>query len=167
MTIITSSFKNLFNNAIDSILAENALTVLCNLKFNSSIISTCNNCYYDSISKMSSGRYNLVGPQPFPPGSICPVCIGMGQIQANNNTKDLYLAVIFDSKYFLNISNRVVNIPDSSIQTICSAKELLYIKNCNELIISDFPLKSYERFAEPMLCGLGNLDYIITFWKPK
>lgn len=167
MNIITSSFKNLFNTAIDALLTENALTVLCNLKFNNSMAELCYNCYYDSLSKSSSGRYNTIGPHPFPAGSVCPVCMGIGQLQNNTKTENLYLAVIFDSKYFLNISNKVINIPDSSIQTICSLKELHLIKNCNELIVSDHPTKPYERFSDPMLCGLGNLDYIITFWKPK
>jgi len=167
MNIITPEFKNLFNKAIDSLLAENALTVQCTLRFNNSMAELCSNCFYDSISKSSSGRYNSTGPYPFPAGSVCPVCMGIGQLQNNNISKDLYLAVIFDSKYFLNISNKVVNIPDSSIQTLCSSKELPLIRNCNELIVSDHPTKPYERFSDPTLCGLGNLDYIITFWKPK
>lgn len=167
MNIITQSFKNLFNTAIDSLLAENALTVLCELKFNNSNTELCNNCHYDSISKVSSGRYNNSGPYPFSAGSVCPTCLGIGRLQNNSKIEKLYLAVILDSKYFLNISNKVINIPDSAIQTICSSKELHLIKNCNELIISEYPTKMYERFAEPTVCGLGNLDYIITFWKLK
>jgi hypothetical protein len=167
MNIISPSFKNLFNFAIDSLLQENALTVLCELKFNNSITQLCDNCFYDNLSKCSSGKYNNTGPYPFPNGSICPVCVGIGQVQNNNKTENLYLAVIFDSKYFVNVSNKVVNIPDSSIQTICSSKKLNLIRNCNELTISEYPTKKYERFSDPMLCGLGNLDYIITFWKFK
>jgi hypothetical protein len=167
MNIISTSFKNLFNTTIDSILAENALTISCDLKFNNSTAELCYNCYYDSLSKSSSGRYNTTGPYPFAAGSVCPVCVGIGQLQNNSKIQNLYLAIIFDSKYFLNISNKVINIPDSSIQSICSSDKLSLIRNCNELAISEHPNKRYERLSDPMLCGLGNLDYIITFWTPK
>jgi hypothetical protein len=167
MTLISESFKNLFNKSIDELLKKNALTSLCTLKFTNFFVTLCDNCIYDNISKNSSGYYNNIGPIPFESGSVCPVCMGQGSIKNNSNEYDTYLAVIFDSKYFINISNSVVNIPNSSIQTICSTKELSFISTCSELIVKDHPTRIYERASEPMLCGLGNLDYIITMWNKK
>lgn len=167
MNIITNDFKNLFNIAIDSILAENALSSLCTLKFNNSVTDLCRNCIYDPVLKVSSNLYNGTGPSPFPNHSICPVCMGMGVKQNNSTEYSVWLAVIFDSKYFMNISNRTVHIPENSIQTLCKINELNHIKNCNELIINNIPQNIYERATDPTPCGFGNQDYIITMWKKK
>lgn len=167
MNIITPQLKELFNQSIDALLAQNALSSPCTLKFNNSITEVCNNCHFDSLSKTSSAIYNGTGPNPFINGTICPVCIGLGMKQSNSTTYQTVLAVIFDSKYFLNISNRVINIPDKTIQTICGMDKLHYINNCNELIVDSIPNQSYERFEDPTPCGFGNQDYIIVMWKQK
>lgn len=167
MNIISNEFKNLFNLAIDSLIQENSLSSLCTLRFNNSITNLCNNCIYDPVLNLSSNMYNGTGPSPFPDQSICPVCMGLGHKQYNNNEYSVWLAVIFDSKNFINISNRTVNIPDNSVQTICKISELNRIKNCNELIINNIPYNIYERISDPTPCGLGNQDYIVTMWKKK
>lgn len=167
MNIITNEFKNLFNLAIDSILKENALSSLCTLRFNNSITDICNNCIYDPGLNISSNTYNGIGPSPFPNGSICPVCMGLGKKQNNNKQYPIWLAVIFDSKYFINVSNKIINIPDNSVQTICKISEINQIKNCNELIINSIPSNIYERASDPIPCGLGDQDYIVTIWKRK
>ena len=83
--IISNEFKELFNNAIDSLLTDTSLTIPCRLKYYSDgNISFCNNCKYDSISKLSSNMYNNTGPNAFKSGSICPVCFGLGSISSDS-----------------------------------------------------------------------------------
>lgn len=167
MNIITSEFKQLFKNAIDTLIAPNALSSECILKFNNSITELCDNCIYDPITKTSSNLYNNIGPSSFINGTICPVCMGLGSKQSNNTIRRTNLAIIFDNKYFLNISNKTVHIPDNAIQSICKISEINNIKNCSELIVNSIPEFSYERVSDPLPCGLGDQDYIITMWKRK
>lgn len=165
--MINQSFKNLFNHHITSLIGENGLGSNCTLKFNNSVTELCNNCVYDSLSKASSNIYNDTGPSPFSDGTICPVCMGIGSVQTNSTTYPVNMAVIFDSKYFFNISNKVVNLPNSTIQTICGIEHLNYINNCYELIVDSVPNQSYERYESPNPCGLGDQNYIITTWRKK
>lgn len=163
--IINNSFKNLYKTMINEILSSHGLTNPCTLKFNNGSSDFCNNCNYDPITKSSSNLYNNTGPQPFPDYTICPVCMGMGTRQNNNITKKIYLAVIFDSKYFLNINTKTVNVPDGTIQTICHKNHIMDIRNANALYVDSVPNIGYERIEDVNPAGLGDLDYIITTWR--
>lgn len=165
--MINQSFKNLFNNHITQLIGPNGLGSDCTLVFNNSVTELCDNCIYDSLSKASSNIYNESGPNPFSNGTICPVCMGIGSVQSNETTRHMNMAVILDSKYFFNISNRVVNLPNNTIQTICRIEELTYINNCSELIVDSIPNQSYERYEAPNPCGLGDQKYLITTWRKK
>lgn len=165
--IINQSFKNLFNEHISLLIGQNGLGSNCTLKFNNSITELCNNCIYDTFSKVSSNLYNNIGPNPFSDGTICPVCMGIGSVQSNTTSYSLNMAVILDSKYFFNISNKVVNLPNNIIQTICDIKELNYINNCFEMVVDSLPYESYERYEAPNPCGLGDQNYLITTWRKK
>lgn len=167
--IISSDFLNTYINAIDSILQQGALSIACILKYDNGSSDYCNNCIYDQITKASSNQYNNTGPSPFAENTICPVCLGFGLVKNNNYEDTLYLATIFDSKYFIN-NNKIVNIPDGSIQTICSSTYLPKIRSANELTIKDAELYGsyiYERSTDPNLMGLGNINYISTLWHRK
>lgn len=169
--IIQPELKSLFNNAIDALLEQNALTVSCKIRYSGQQNSTfCYNCIFDNISYLSSNIYNNTGPSPFPEGSICPVCMGMGMI-TNDASENIALACIFDSKYFINWSSKTVNIPGGTIQTICLSSLLPKIRNANEIII-DADLEQYgnyvyERASDPEPLGFGDNRYIITMWKRK
>lgn len=168
--LITQEFLSYFNQAIDTLLEPNALSISCTLTFdNQASKILCNNCIYDPISKISSNIYNSTGPQPFGDYTICPVCLGKGEIQGAIQQKRVDLGVIFDSKYFIN-TNKNINIPDGSIQTICSSKYILDIRNCTSLYINNinnYGSYFYERANDPTLCGLGSTDYILTMWNRK
>lgn len=170
MNIIDQNFLSYFNNAIDSLLAPGSLSISCTLTYeNQASLTTCNNCIYDHITKSSSNIYNGTGPQNFPEYSICPICLGKGQIQGTIQQKTLNLAVIFDSKYFIN-TNKSIQIPDGTIQTLCSSKHMIDIRNATSLFINNknqYGSYHYERAEDPVLCGLGNTDYIITTWNRK
>ena len=69
-SIISSDFKQLYNNAIDGLLKQNALTVPCRIKYSGQQNTTlCNNCIFDPISKLSSNIYNNTGPNNFSEGT--------------------------------------------------------------------------------------------------
>jgi hypothetical protein len=169
--LITNEFKALFNDAIDTIIAQNGLSVPCRLKYSSETNSTlCNNCKYDPISKLSSNIYKTGGPVVFPNNHICPVCMGMGLVKSDSS-EILYMSAIFDSKYFVNWSTNVVNIPGGMVQTICPITYLPKIRNANEVVfdtnIENYGNYTYERSGDPMPAGLGDNRYIITMWKRK
>lgn len=169
--LITNEFKSLFNNAIDTIIAQNGLSVPCRLKYSGETNSTlCPNCEYDSISKLSANIHKAGGPIDFPDNHICPVCMGMGIVKSDAS-EILYMSAIFDSKYFVNWSTNVVNIPGGMVQTICPMVYLPKVRNANEIVfdtnIENYGNYSYERAGDPMPAGLGDNRYIITMWKRK
>lgn len=165
--ILSQEFKNIYKEMINEILSSHGLTNLCTLTFDNGSADLCNNCFYDMITKTSSNRYNGTGPQPFPDFTICPVCMGMGSKENNNTTKEVYLAVLFDSKYFINLNTKVVNVPDGTIQTICSKNLILDIRNASSMSVNSVPNISYERIEDVNPAGLGDLDYIFTTWRRK
>jgi hypothetical protein len=170
--LISSELKSIFNNAIDSLLENNALSLPCKIIYDNSINNTyCNNCIFDNISLLSSNIYNGSGPNPFPEGGVCPVCLGLGQIKNSSSSETIYLAFIFDSKYFLNTNNKVINIPDGSVQSICNINLLNKVKNASEIIfdnsLTNLSHFKYERAGDPEPAGFGDNRYIFTLWKKK
>jgi hypothetical protein len=172
--LISKELKQTFNNAIDSLLENNSLSLPCTIVYDNQINNThCNNCIFDSISLLSSNIYNGTGPNPFAEGSVCPVCMGLGIIKnsGRNNSETVHLAFIFDSKYFFNIDSKTVNIPQGSVQSLCNVNLLSKIKNASELIfdnnLSSVSHFKYERASDPEPLGFGNNRYIITLWNKK
>ena len=173
--IITPEFKNIFNDAIDHIVSNQGLTIPCILKYygqnaNETKLLYCYNCIFDPISQLSANTYNRTGPNSFPDGSICPVCMGNGTINSDFSEK-IMLACIFDSKYFLNWSSKSLNISTGYMQTICLSSLLSKIRNANELVIdssiAQYGNYKYDRAGDPEIAGLGSDRYIITMWKRK
>lgn len=163
--ILNSSFKNLYKSMIDEILSQKGLSNKCTLYFDNQITEYCNNCLYDPATNSSSNIYNGHGPSSFPDYTTCPICLGAGRIIVNSTTRELYLAIIFDSKYFMNLDKKLVNIPDGTIQTVCSKNYANDLKNCSYLIINAYPIVKYERIDDINLSGLGDLEYIFMNWR--
>ena len=168
--LISNQFLTQFENAIDSLLEKNALSLSCTLNFNNENNQKyCNNCLYDNITKTSSNTYNSTGPIPFEDYNICPVCLGEGVLSSTVSSEKLDLGIIFDSKYFYNL-DKFVNLSYGTIQTICTIKYLSDIRNANDLIINNtiqYGSYIYQRAEDPMICGLGDRQYIITTWTRK
>ena len=159
--ILTAEFKQLFNDAIDAILADSGLTTSCILKYGNEFNGEdlCNNCIFDTISRVSSSIYNGTGPSSFPEGGVCPVCLGMGMTKTTKE-ETVKLAVIMDSKSFINVGDIAV-VGNEVIQTICRIDLLSKISNARTLTFSN---REYNRAGEPQTCGLAEHQYIITFW---
>ena len=165
--IITPQLKALYNEAIDSLIGQNGLAVPCKIIYDSLKRSTCTNCVVDPIQQRSSNKYNGTGPVPFPNMGICPVCAGYGFIDMSAE-ETVYLAVIFDSKYWFNWGSKVINVQDGMVQTICKIELLPKIRNAQYMSmdtnIQPYGGHSYALAGDPSPCGLGSNKYIITMW---
>lgn len=163
--LLTPEFKNLFIQAIDTILDPNSgLVNSCTLEYSGAPTSQtiCNNCIYDTISLVSSNIYNGSGPQPFSDGAICPVCEGIGLMPSSGPvaSESVSLAVITDSKSFINVSD-AVNISSGTIQTLCRIDLLPKLNNAAQLVFNDI---KYRRLAMPQTCGLADHQYVVVLW---
>lgn len=165
--ILNTQFKSIFNDAIDSIVSQSGLAVPCKLKYNSTDSTFCTNCTYDPILQKSFNEYNGTGPVNFPNGSICPVCGGFGKI-VYDSEETVYMAAIFDSKYWLNWGPKFVNIPNLAAQTICNITLLPKLQNTTQIQIdtniAEYDNSLYSKAGQPTPMGLGNNRYILTNW---
>lgn len=164
--LLTPEFKNLFTQAIDTLLDPNSgLVNVCTLRYSGTPTqqTLCNNCIYDTISMISSNIYNGTGPQPFADGSICPTCEGSGQLVGTgvSSTEELIsLAVITDSKSFINISD-ALNIASGTIQTLSRIETISKLNNATQLVFNNI---EYRRLAMPQTCGLADHQYVVMLW---
>lgn len=165
--LINAEFKGLYDQAIDAILENNALTVPCSIFYNTPNDTYCNNCLFDPINNRSLNIYNGIGPLPFPENGICSVCNGNGKVE-KSKSEIVYLAVIFDSKYWFNWGSKVINVQDGMVQTICKIELLPKIRNAQYMSmdtnIQPYGGHSYALAGDPSPCGLGSNKYIITMW---
>ena len=163
--LLNSQFKNTFNQAIDAIISQGSLSVPCKLKYNSTDTTYCTNCIYDPILNKSFNQYNETGPLNFPNGSICPVCNGFGKILYDTE-ETVYMAAIFDSKYWLNWGPKFVQIPNLAVQTLCNISFLPKLENATSIIIdttiAGYGNYSYSKAGESTPMGLGDHRYILT-----
>lgn len=162
--IVNSNFKNIYKNAIDSLLEQDALSIPCTFQFlNSNNPVYCNNCIYDIVTKRSSNIYNGTGIAPFGEDSLCPVCLGQG-VESLNHIENARMMVIFDSKYWMNWNSKTMNIENIAAQSICSLTLLNKITNASYAYFNNDDIYKYTLAGEPQLAGLGDLNYLITLW---
>ena len=166
--LITTEFKRIFRDSIDTLLVPNAFTVTCLLKYENTKKDLCFNCEFDAISQRAANRPKPAASIPFARETICPVCNGFGYIDTTTDEK-INMAIIFDSKYWLNWGSKSVNIPDGMVQSLCSIDLLPKLKNCQRMIvdadISQYGNYSYSLYSDPEPVGLGSHDYIISMWQ--
>jgi len=160
-----TSLKKLYNQQIDIILSNTGLTIPCSLVYETTRITQCPNCVYDTISKKSANIYNGTGPISFINGQTCPYCLGSGQSSSAVAETAIDLVVLIDSKKFVG----VVNQPDIAAQTICSINYIDVIRKASKIIfntdISNLTNNIFIRDNEPTPVGLGDSRYIFTNWK--
>lgn len=156
-----SSLQNLYNSTIDLMLAKDGLTTECSLVYGVSDKEICPNCIYDSLSNKSANIYQEDGPIPFPSGVICPYCYGLGSVGKETSFDNIYLAVLWDSKTWINFNSDIKN-TDDYVQTICSSSLKSKIEAANYIVIKD---KKFERDGSANYSGLGDNNYIITTWR--
>jgi len=167
--IINDQFKQIFQDAIDSLLENPALTVPCQLIFANTQFTECPNCLFDPMTQRSSNQYNGGGPISFTNG-VCPYCRGVGLV-ATSNTKDLNLMVLWNYKDWIGWNG----VPDQSMtpfgqcQTMSKISTISDLKNAQEVIldtdISQYVKHRFQRTSEPNPIGLGADSYVLVMWK--
>lgn len=164
--LLNDSFKNLFVEMIDGILDQQALSVQCKLEYETTDSVYCNNCIFDPILDKSFNKYNGGGPLSFAEGSICPVCGGFGKVVCDSN-ENIYMAMIFDSKYWMNWGPSFVQIPNLAAQSLSSITLMPKILNTSRMSIvnvNGYDNGYYYRAGQPTPMGLGPHKYILTNW---
>jgi hypothetical protein len=171
--IISDGLKQLFNDAIDSLLYDDALTRPCLLIFGGRF-EDCNNCVFDPIGNKSSNRFQAGGPVPFPNGFTCPMCGGSGKRQVEV-TEDVNLMVIWDSRNWIELGvagsrpSRSVHTPLQFAQTLSKLSTWASLNRANEAILDTdarpYKTLKYVRMGDPELCGIGSSRYVITMWE--
>lgn len=168
--IITEEHKNIFNQAIDTLISAKGLGTQCKLIYLDRLDSTdvCKNCNIDPIYKKSTNKYNGTGPAPFPDNSICPVCNGDGYLRSDNS-EIITMAVLTSEKSWIDIGLDNARLPNGAIQTICQSVYAPQINNAIGIIISDDKKLNntleYEKMTDISYIGFGSHRYIITMWK--
>lgn len=164
--IINSDLKSLFNDAISSLLYDDALTIPCTLYYGVTKYEDCANCVFDPIGNKSSNRFQDGGPVPFPFGSICPMCNGGGK-KGLETSENINLMVIWDYKKFMDVGT--VNNPAGTIQVMTFASNTPALKRAKELIVATdiaaYGRHRYQRISEPQPCGWGNSPFISCLWE--
>ncbi len=166
--LITPEFKKLFTDSIDTLIDKKGLSVPCTLKYENSKRDLCYNCEFDPITQRSANRPKTSPTINFPRESMCPVCNGFGFIETSTD-ETIYLAVIFDSKYWLNWDSKSARVSDGMAQSISKIDTLPKISNCKEMIM-DTSISAYDNYryslaGEPTPVGLGSNSYIISMWQ--
>jgi hypothetical protein len=156
-----ASLKNIYANQIDQILSVQGLTIKCVLDYGISKKNICPNCIFDSNTNKSSNQYKPGGPIEFDFGRLCPYCNGIGYYGENNRQEEIHLAVLWDSKSWINFSS---NIQSSAgyIQTISGSDIINKLESANSLWING---DSYQLDGKSNYVGLGDSRYIICTWK--
>jgi len=167
--IIIPAHKTLFNDMINALLADTALTIPCQLLFEDTQLEECPNCVFDSVSNRSSNVYKAGGPISFTHGN-CPYCFGVGTL-ATDNTTTLYMAVLWNYKEWIGWNG----IPDDTLlpygqcQTLTKISTLTDIKRAKEVLfatdLSAYAKHRFIRVSEPNPIGFGGSDFITTIWK--
>jgi len=166
--IITSSVKTLFNNMIDAVLENGALSVPCTLIYGGTT-QDCPNCIYDSVVGKSSNQYQAGGPYPFTHGP-CPYCNGLGVIY-QETSETVYLGVIWDSRDWLSWvgTPELTRTPEMYVQTLCGIAYLDEIRRAEKAImntaLSNLTRNIFQKYGEPEPLGFGSDDFILTMWE--
>lgn len=155
------NLKNVYNQQISLLLADNGLTTGCKFSYRSSVQNICINCVYDPNTKRSSGLYKTGGPIPFTSGQMCPYCSGLGFVGNSNTEENVFMAIIWDSESWINFPTDVQS-PQDYIQSISSANILSKVDSVNFISIKN---QKYQLDGTPQFIGLGDNNYIICTWK--
>lgn len=166
--IITAAFKATYDNAIDALLEDDALTVPCRMEFGITKNTECPNCLTDPINRTSANKYRPGGPVSFVTGTICPTCNGLGFLPIESS-ETFNMAVIWNdnrSKFIklgLNLDNS-----KTYAQSICHAEHYPAIvqsrRACLNTDLAGYGLQTYLREGDPTPYKMGNKTYIVTMW---
>lgn len=111
---LTPALKGVITTALDDLITE--LGKDCRLYYPPRW-NACENCVYDPIGNKSSNYWLTGGPLPFPSGSTCPLCDGVGR-RAEEVTEDITMLCAWEPrKFFHPIKHLDIRAPFSILQT--------------------------------------------------
>lgn len=164
-SLITAEFKQLHYDMISATV--DSFSVSCQIIMGDTKFTECTNCYYNSQTGKSSGKYKSGGPIPFDFG-LCPYCRGAGKI-ADEQTEIISLAPIYDYKHWVPGLSPNLQSPNGFVQTVSKFETFNTLKKAKELIIDtavNTTVKNrFQRYSEPTTYGFGSSQFIITIWK--
>ena len=166
--IITPAFKTLYDNAIDALLEDTALTVPCEIRFANTNNTECSNCHFDPLNRRSANRYRTGGPVAFVTGTTCPTCNGLGLISTRSSTT-FNMAVLWNParSKFIDLG---VKFDESKVyaQSICAAHHYTSLERSESAILdtgfAGYGNQLYQRDGDPTPYKLGHKTYIVTMW---
>lgn len=176
MGLISDEIRATAQNAIDALMApveDGGLGKHCRLLFDSKK-TKCPNCGFDAANKRSNNHYKPGGPQPFPDGSLCPVCMGKGVTEIPV-TRDIIMLCNWNAKSWLpmpgiDLSNLNLQMPNGAVQTKGWIWDLPYVLQSRRAII-DVNVEAMRRYTftlagEPITPGnIIQGRYFVTLWK--
>lgn len=161
--IISSQMKTQFKQAINEVIR--GCEVNCRLFYPITSYSDCVEC---------SSMISSASPNPFIGGNKgklntgCSYCGGEGKIPIESYD-DLNLCVMFDYREYKDIVPGIVFTPGGDAKTFSKMETITVIKACKYIIfdtsIQHINKHIFTRSGEPVPCGFGSNDYIITTWR--
>lgn len=162
--LVSNDVIVLYQQGIDALITT--LGKNCRLIY-SPKVTPCTNCIYDPIGKKSSNRYKTGGPVPFPNGSICPVCGGVGNI-SEPAEEIIVMVVQWNPKNFP--GNRAnVDSPNAICRTYTYGHYFPKLQKCIaidvDLDVSGYASYRCNRIREPIMFGIQDSKYVEAFWQ--
>lgn len=162
---ITPQIRKIAADAIDDLIDQ--LGKDCLLQYDALKID-CPNCIYDISTNRSTNKYQIGGPRPFPTGTLCPVCKGVGTLNSTH-TDTVRMLCQWNPRKF-NILPGNLEVPNSWVQTKGYMTDLPKIMQSKKMII-ELPITPYIRatfnlWGDPI--DAGNIiqgRYFIALWK--
>lgn len=116
----------------------------CKLYYPPKLVENCPNCVLDPIGQKSSNKWLNGGPMPFPNGSICPFCHGVGG-RAEETFITVQMVVHFNPAKFGETKVDALRLANGVIKTGGFIKDLPQVMKCSYLV-PDATLEGYGHY---------------------
>lgn len=161
--IIDEDIHCLYDDMINALLENKALTTCAELSFGNCKFVDCDNC--------DRGKYVPGGPLYFPSGKLCPLCFGKGK-DSIEEKECIWLCTEFESRGWVsNIGRdrRSANISSLQAETMCSVEHYNKLVSCDYIVLDKcnecYCGAKFKRIGKPQFCGLGRKSFILVFWE--
>lgn len=152
MGLITPEIVATATAAIDSLMLpaeQGGLGKHCTLLFPPKA-ERCPNCGWDSPNKRSNNRYKAGGPQPFPTGTTCPVCMGRGTLDTPVS-QDIVFLCNWNPRTWatlpgINPANFNAQVPGGAVQTKGFLSDLPAVLQSRRVVIES-PVEALRRYT--------------------
>jgi len=169
--IISTELKNMYTNAIDALLEETALTVPCELYYDTEKYEDCDLCVRDDIGDMGGIPFPGGGSNIFPNNQNSPVSDDTEKRRVEVDPEELDLFVIFNYKKWLSIDRiaDVIKSPEGYVQILTKISNTSKLRQAKYIIIntnlSQYANHRFVKDGEPIPLGLGSHAYSLSMWK--